>query len=117
MRGRSLVAALVMGGVLALAASAALLAAPPPAARAVSGPAVELFEREVAYVHARVMRRYHLSRDDAERWWSGVRYSADGAISRPAIAAVLAALRTAGVAADGTAPDAVLSSAIAPIRD
>ena len=79
--------------------------------------AVELFEREVAYVHALVMRRYDLSRDDAERWWSAVRFSPDGAISRARVGAALAALQAAHLVPGNADPDALLSPDIAPVRD
>jgi hypothetical protein len=79
--------------------------------------AVELFEREPAYVQALLVRRHHLSRDDAERWWSAVRFSPDGTISRAGVAAALAALQAAACPGAAADPGAVLSSALAPVRD
>jgi ABC-type nitrate/sulfonate/bicarbonate transport system substrate-binding protein len=103
----------------AIAARASVIETQPEVVRAALAAfqdAVEVFEREVAYVHALVMRRYHLTRDDAERWWSAVRYSSDGAITLAAVTAALETLRVAGVLERVPEATTLVAAGFAPVR-
>lgn len=59
--------------------------------------AAQIFRSQRSYALDLVVKRYRLSTEDASRWYSSVKYSEDGKISRQALEATMEALVVAGV--------------------